>query len=155
MFLIGFVALLIGFAISQLGMVQFGGFDHSVLVDVAWRLVQGQKPHVDFPCTLPVGFIIGAKYAFQLFGVSCRALILFTALFSVLTFIYPVWLLRRLFGNPAWPCYGPPRFSSTLLLVSYWCYNPITSSAPSFSFVRRPHWRDPDAPARTYFFALF
>jgi len=64
-FLIGFVALLIAFAISQLGMVQFGGFDHSVLVDVAWRLVQGQKPHVDFPCTLPVGFIIGANTLFR------------------------------------------------------------------------------------------
>jgi len=158
-FLIGFVALLIGFAISQLGMVQFGGFDHSVLVDVAWRLVQGQKPHVDFPCTLPVGFIIGAKYAFQIFGVSWRALILFTALFSVLTFIWSVWLLRRLFGNARLALLWAATLQSlTLVLVSYWWYNPITSvAAVIFLLCAVLFWRDPDALAArvSYFFALF
>src|SRR5436190_24234501 len=55
------IALLVAWAISHLGMIQFGGFDHSVLVDVGWRQVQGQRPHIDFPCTLPAGFFIGAK----------------------------------------------------------------------------------------------
>ena len=43
----------IGWIIMWCGMRQFGGFDHSALIDPAWRIVCGQRPGVDFPARCP------------------------------------------------------------------------------------------------------
>jgi hypothetical protein len=114
---------------------------------------------VDFPCTLPVGFILGAKFAFQLFGVNWRALILFTALFSMLTFAWCVWLLRRLFGSPRLALLWAAALQAmTLVLVSYWWYNPVTSaSAVVFLLAAALFWREPGSLAArcSYAGALF
>src|SRR5208283_5372101 len=77
---------LIGCFIMRCGMHQIGGYDHSILVDFGWRLYQGQIPYKDFPCTVPIAFPLGAKFAFQWFGVSWRSIIAMTALFSMATF---------------------------------------------------------------------
>src|SRR5204863_1847846 len=44
------------------GRLQFGGYDMSVLIDAGWRLYKGQRLYVDFLCTLPPAFCLGAKY---------------------------------------------------------------------------------------------
>ena len=112
------------------GMRQFGGFDQSVIIDVGWRLVNGQKPYVDFPCTLPVGFYLGAEIAFRLFGVFWSSIIKLNALYFLLTYLWTYAVLRRVLENQylalilvlACEC-------MTTILASYWWYNPVTSIA--------------------------
>src|SRR4051794_19091227 len=57
------------------GRLQFGGFDHSALIDLGWRLAQGQQPYQDFPCTVPVWFLCGTGHAFQILGVSWLSIV--------------------------------------------------------------------------------
>ena len=47
---------------------QLGGFDHSALVDTAWRMFLGQKPYEDFYLTTPISFYVGAGWAFHIWG---------------------------------------------------------------------------------------
>ncbi|PWU19184.1 MAG: hypothetical protein C5B50_07205 [Verrucomicrobia bacterium] len=141
--------IMIGLALASLmywcGMRQFGGYDHSGIIEAGWRLVQGQRPYKDFPCTLPPAFILGAGYAFKLFGVSWRALILFTVLFSVGTFFWLVWLGVRLFADRALALVLALTVQSlSTLLLSYWWYNPITSvSAAVFLLTAALLWHHP------------
>lgn len=127
------------------GRRQFGGFDHSVLIDVGWRLFQRQRPYRDFPCTLPVGFVLGAGDAFRLFGVSWSAIILFQAIFAALTFLWSLLLLRRL--TRRWWLAGAMALACqamTNLLTSYWWYNPITTTAAMLFFLSAAFfWREP------------
>lgn len=149
----------LGFSIFHFGMSQFGGFDHSVVVDVGWRLVQGQKAHIDFPCTLPAGFFLGVKYAFQLFGVAWRSLVLITVIFSLGLFFWSLWLLLQ-FQPDRWLALfmAVTIQSMSLLLVSYWWYNPITSAtAAVFMLAAVFWWQRPECRGAqiSYFFALF
>ncbi|PWU18686.1 MAG: hypothetical protein C5B50_08295 [Verrucomicrobia bacterium] len=127
------LAVLSGLALVLLilwcGMRQFGGTDHGFAVDTGWRLVQGQRPYLDFPCTVPPAFFLGAGYAFELFGMSWRALILFTSLVSVANFLWSVWLCVRLFGDRIVSLLLALAVQClTLVLASGWLYNPITSA---------------------------
>ncbi len=119
--------LSIGAIILWCGMRQFGGFDHSALIDPAWRIVCGQQPFRDFPCPLPPAFYLGAAWAFELFGVQWHSLVLATALFAGGTFLWSVFLLRQLGATRretlALGCYLQ---ASTTVLASYWWYNVIT-----------------------------
>lgn len=157
--LVSLAGCFLAFCIFDFGMRQFGGFDHSVLIDVGWRLVQGQKVHIDFPCTLPAGFFLGAKFAFQLFGVSWQSLILFTVFFSLITYAWIIWLLLQLINDRFLAfLLGLTIQSISLLLVSYWWYNPITSvSAAIFILSAALWWQRPaDKASRfSYFCALF
>ncbi len=121
-------AVVIGGAILWCGMRQFGGFDHSALIDLAWRLANGQHPYRDFPCPIPIGFVLGAGYAFQLFGVHWRSLVLVDALFAMVTFAWSCALLERLLGGRgrAWLVAFCVQ-ATTTLLVAYWWYNPVTA----------------------------
>ncbi|PWU11919.1 MAG: hypothetical protein C5B50_22405 [Verrucomicrobia bacterium] len=127
-------AVLLGIAQSSIlywcGMRQLGGSDHGFLVDTGWRLAQGQRPYMDFPCTVPPGFYLGAGFAFKLFGMSWSALIRFTALFSLSLFLWSVWLGWRLFGGRGFVLLLALVLQSlSLLLVSCWLYNAVTSAA--------------------------
>jgi len=112
------------------GMRQFGGFDCSVVIDTAWRLYNGQKPYVDFPCTVPVGFYLGAELAFRLFGVFWSSLVKVNVLYLLLTFFWTYAVLRQVFQN---------RYlvlvlvitceSMSMILDSFWWYNPVTNTA--------------------------
>jgi hypothetical protein len=110
------------------GMRQFGGFDHSIVIDAGWRLLCGQKPYVDFPCTLPVGFYLGAELAFRWFGVFWSSIVKFNVFYFVLTYFWTYAVLRQVFRNRylslalAIACE-----SMSLILASYWWYNPPTS----------------------------
>jgi hypothetical protein len=127
--------------IRRYGMHQIGGFDHSALVDAGWRLFNGQKAYVDFPCTLPVAFILGAKFAFQWFGVYWRSFVVITAVFSMVSFGWSLYLLVALFGRH-WPTllWAIALQAISLMLASYWWYNPITAVTAVLYFLSAVYW---------------
>ncbi len=111
------------------GRKQIGGFDQSVVIDVGWRLFNGQVPYRDFVCTLPPGFYLGAFYAFKLFGVYWQSLVLLTAVCSVVTFLWSFWLLDRLLENRLFAFLAAVCAQAVAnILVSYWWYNSLTSA---------------------------
>jgi len=121
-------AFLTAAAIFKLGMIQFGGFDHSALIDMGWRIHLGQKPFRDFPCTMPPLFYLGAGWSFDAFGVSWRSLVVLTSVFSFGTFLWSYFLLEGILGDR----FGAWLFSlmiqaCTTVVVSYWWYNPVTT----------------------------
>ncbi len=110
------------------GMRQFGGADPSVIIDSGWRLYCGQKPYVDFPCTVPVESYMGAELAFRLFGVFWSSLIKLTVGYFLLTYFWMYVLLRYVFQNRLLAFLVVITCESmSLILVSYWWYNPVTS----------------------------
>jgi hypothetical protein len=112
------------------GFQQIGGFDHSLLVDVAWRQHIGQIPYKDFVCTYPVGFVLGCKLAFALFGPKWSSLILFNSLFSCVTFLWTLYLLNTLFQDKVANLIFAFTFQTmTTMYCSYWWYNPATAIA--------------------------
>jgi hypothetical protein len=133
--------LFIGSFILRRGMHQIGGYDHSILVDFGWRLYQGQKPYQDFPCTVPVAFPLGVKFAFQWFGVSWLSIIEMTALFSMATFVWSIFLLAQLFGR-GWTALlwalSAQVFSN--MLASFWWYCPITAVAAVLYMLSAMYW---------------
>lgn len=128
--LIPSTAFLLAASILKLGMIQFGGFDHSALIDMGWRIHLGQKPFRDFPCTMPPLFYLGAGSSFDLFGVRWWSLIALAAAYSFATFLWSYGLLLRVFGDRfgAW-LYAFMIQICTSVLVSYWWYNPVTTIA--------------------------
>ena len=106
------------------GRHQFGGFDEGILIETGWRQILGQHPYTDFVTTAPVGFNLGIKYAFELFGVSWNANLYFSALFAVLTMLWMYWLMRKA-GFSALAALGT-SFAiqcQTMLLLDFWWYN--------------------------------
>jgi len=121
-------AFLISATIFKLGMIQFGGFDHSALIDMGWRIHLGQKPFRDFPCTMPPLFYLGAGCAFDAFGSSWRSLVAVTSIFSFATFFWSYFLLEGILGDRfgAW-LFALMVQACTTVVVSYWWYNPVTT----------------------------
>ena len=122
------LSFFIWFFIINIGNRQFGGGDMGIIVDAGWRLYSGQIPYKDFICTVPPSFYLGAKYAFDLFGVSWLSILEITALYSIITFVWSYFLLLKILVQPyisiivAFCCQ-----SLTLLFCSFWWYNPVTS----------------------------
>ncbi len=132
--LINGLLLLAGILVSPLliwplGHRHLGGFDHGALIDLAWRTYQGQRPFADFPSTTPIGFVLGCRYAFALFGVRWSALVLWQALFTGVT---SAWLLSMFWSDRKRRALAV-GLTVTLALCanvvgSYWWYNPATSA---------------------------
>lgn len=59
---------------ASMGMVQFGAYDESSLVALAWRDHLGQIPGVDYPLTLPPALLLLCRVAFAV-EPSLRALV--------------------------------------------------------------------------------
>jgi hypothetical protein len=119
--------ILLSISIWHFGNNQMGGFDHSALVDTAWRFTSGQKPYKDFYLTTPPAFYLGAWLAFKIWGVKWFSLVLVNIVFSLLTFILQVTILNSFIQQ---------RFSIgisfvcqllAMVVTSYWWYNSITS----------------------------
>lgn len=129
-------ALLIAVVILKLGMIQFGGFDHSALIDMGLRFVNGQHPYRDFPCTMPPVFYLGSGMAFRCFGISWWSLILVAAVFAAGTYVWAWFLLNKALRNGflAW-MFALLLQASTMILISYWWYNPVTTVAGSLFFL--------------------
>jgi len=134
--LVGATTVLLVAAILKLGMIQFGGFDHSALIDMGWRLYNGQKPFADFPCPMPPVFYLGAWLAFVVFGVSWWSLVALAALFSGATFVWGYFLWFRITEDTplAWLLSFFLQVC-TIVLVSYWWYNPVTTIAACLFFL--------------------
>lgn len=108
------------------GQRQFGGCDFSELVDVAWRQHIGQKVYRDFICTLPPGFYLGARWAFDLFGASWRALVGMTCLFTAGWMLWATRLLTALAGSrPMAPLLATAVAAMTQVVLGTWWYNPL------------------------------
>lgn len=123
------------------GMRQFGGFDHSALIDPAWRIVCGQVPFRDFPCPLPPAFYLGAAWAFERFGVAWRSLVLADAIFASTTFFWSLALLGRL-AERRREGFVLAVFlqATTTVLAAYWWYNPITTVTAVIFFLSALLW---------------
>jgi hypothetical protein len=156
---IAILAVALAVIIEWCGMRQFGGFDHSMVIDFGWRLLSGQRPVVDFPITAPISFFCGAWYAFFLFGTYWHSLIIAIALFSLLTFFWSLWLLKHLVVN-RWHQVVLAFAVQALCVVpvSYWWYNPVTTASGAVFalaacvWLERPNSR---AAAISYCCALF
>jgi hypothetical protein len=119
-----FGSLALSFFIVIIGRHQFGAFDFNIFLETAWRQFRGEHPYTDFYTSAPPLFNMGALWAFRLFGVSWNAGLYFTALFSVITFIWFYLLFRRL-GVSA-PLSLLASFAieaSSMLLLCFWWYN--------------------------------
>lgn len=146
-----FCATLLALVSYFAGMRQIGGFDHSVLIDVAWRMYSGQHPYVDFPLTLPFVHYMGGYYAFLLFGPQWKALVIFNALIGFLTFLWLVFLCRRLFIDSVVSLVLPMFCQAvTTTLTGYWWYNSTTSIVSVvFLFSAVAWYRGPKSPIIT------
>jgi hypothetical protein len=135
------LAVFIALFILRCGMHQIGGYDHGYMVDIGWRLFKGQTAYVDFPCTTPVAFVLGAKFAFQWFGVYWRSFVDMIALFAVPTFAWSLLLLAQLFGR-SWTtllwAVAVQVFSP--MLASFWTYNSITDVATVLYVLSATYW---------------
>lgn len=114
--------------IMHLGNIQFGGMDGSALTNAAWQMYLGYKPYKDFITGVPPLFLMGAKWAFQLFGVYWNSFVVFTAIFSIITFFLQIIILSNLGMGKKWAVLI--SFATqflTLIPISWWWYNQITS----------------------------
>ncbi len=115
---------------------QFGGYDFGILIDSGWRLASGQIPYRDFTFTLPPGFYLGVKYAFQLFGVTWDAQLYGAALYACGSFLWIYYLLASLLETrPAAYLAALAIECAAMLLPSFWWYNNITSIAGCIFFL--------------------
>lgn len=114
-------------AICTFGNRQFGGYDHSVLVDTPYRLLQGQRPFVDFYFTTPPLFAGGAWWAFYLLGPRWDSLIQLTGALAVAAFATQT-IQFRCMGRSVWESMGLAFAFEAMTLVtgSYWWYNPLS-----------------------------
>jgi hypothetical protein len=122
--------------ILHFGNRQFGGFDFSFIIDLGWRLAQGQLPYRDFFCTMPPGFYLGLKYAFLLFGVRWEAILMATAIFASATFLWTYFLLAEILPSQPLAYFGAVAIQcAALLTVSYWWYNNVTMIVATIFFL--------------------
>ena len=125
--LIFFSGLLAG-RMFHLSNLQFGAFDESIIVDTLWRQSTGQIAYRDLPTTNPPLFVLPLKLAARLFGVRWAAQGYLLAGFSIATFFWTYWLLRRLaLSRPLALLLTVSSQVSGLLVLSFWWFNSITA----------------------------
>jgi hypothetical protein len=113
--------------IKCFGMRQMGGFGFSLITDLGWRTHCGQIPYKDFPCPFPVFSVLGAKLAFQWFGVYWSSIVSLTAWFALVTFVWSGVLLSELLGR-SWfallvAATGQITANGT---ISFWWHNNVS-----------------------------
>lgn len=143
------LAVFVALFILYFGMHQIGGYDHGYMIDVAWRLSHGQKMYSDFPCTVPVSFVLGSKFALQWFGNQWRSFVDFMVLFTVPTFAWLLFLLAQLFGR-SWTTllWALAMQIISPMLVSFWTYNSTTDTTAVLFVLSATYWlRRPDDKA--------
>jgi hypothetical protein len=114
--------------IVYFGNLQFGAWDHGIMIDAGWRLLQGQRLYQDFVSPMPAGFFLGVKLAYKLFGVRWISTVLVTAIFSAGCFVWMYFLFAELLGSRLKAFAAALAIESVaMLLFSYWWYNNIAS----------------------------
>jgi len=112
------------------GRWQFGGFDHGALVEIGWRLVQAQRPYVDFPCTVPVWWMEAIGLAFRWLGPSWWTVVVLQAVFAGATYAWMFWLLELIWPRVLWSLLVAVALQAgSNLVTSYWWYNTLTTTA--------------------------
>jgi len=110
------------------GMCQFGGFDHSALIDISYRVSLGQIPGKDFPCTMPPLFYLVGSFAIKCFGLYWNSFILVNSIFIFITFLWIYSLFNNILSNSRKALFFTILVQAlTTVLVSYWWYNSITT----------------------------
>ncbi|MGD0814608.1 MAG: hypothetical protein ABSA83_13460 [Verrucomicrobiota bacterium] len=131
----------IGLFILRCGMSQICGYDQSILVDFGWRMFKRQRAYIDFPCTVPVAFVLGPKFAFQWFGAYWKSIIDITALFAMGTFAWSLFLLAQLFGlGWATLLWAMTVQAISSMLASFWWYSPITDVTGALYALAAIYW---------------
>lgn len=120
----GVLALGIFVFILHYGMFHIGGYDHGYMVDVGWRLMKGQQMYTDFPCTTPVSFVLGSKFALEWFGNNWRSFVIIMGLFAVVSFLWTAFLLDKLLGRH----WTTVLFAAAMqiwspMVACFWTYN--------------------------------
>jgi hypothetical protein len=147
-------ALFVGWFIMEAGSRQIGGFDHSILINTGWLQMLGLRPYEDFPCTVPPFFFLGVKYAFQWGGVRWISLVAICAFGSVAALGWSYVLLRSLRLSGAMSLLLAAEFQAvTMMLTSYWWYNPPLSMAAILFFLSALVWSE-RPNSRAAFFSL-
>jgi hypothetical protein len=143
------LAAFIALFMLHFGMFQIGGYDHGYMVDVAWRLCHGQQLYKDFPCTTPISFVLGSKFAMQWFGNSWRSFVIIMALFSVVSFVWSVFLLGTLFGrNWMTLLWAVTIQVISPMMPSFWTYNSTADLIGLIFVLSALYWfRRPDSKA--------
>jgi hypothetical protein len=129
-YLFAFFPLIIIFGlILHYGNLQFPGIDGGVLANAGWLMHTGQIPYDDFMTLVPPGFLIGAKWAYDIFGSSWDSQLIFLAIFSYVTYLIQYIILVR-FGMSKRLSFVSALFIQliTNILITMWWYNSITTS---------------------------
>lgn len=110
--------------IAVCGQHQFGAWDFGIVIDTAWRQIQGQRPYLDFVCPNPPGFNLAAFYAFKLLGVRWVSLVYATSTMACVSFLWIYWLFRQL-GRSALVAFSLSTAieSACVLTLCFWWYN--------------------------------
>ncbi len=117
-------------AITVFGRYHLAGFDHSLLIDLGYRQMQGQAPYGDFINTTPAYFSLGAHFAMQWFGMKWMAFVYICALAALGASIWLTWLLVRVTGGlVAGSLCAATAVTMTMVVASFWWYNQITALA--------------------------
>jgi hypothetical protein len=115
-------------SIWLLGMRQFGGYDHSAMIQAGWVQLSALVPFQDHPCTFPPLFFLGCKYALLLFGVRWSAFVFLMAVFAASSYLFLSRQLRAL----GFPALGATTLAvatevGTCVVCSFWWHNPVAS----------------------------
>lgn len=106
------------------GRRQFAGYDMSILIEAGWRMLQGQRPITDFPCSLPPSYLWGIQCAFRLGGVSWSSILWFTTIISAVSLVWLFLLLRSLPElRPFALLLATALIAQTFLVTDFWYYN--------------------------------
>jgi hypothetical protein len=141
--------------ICRLGMIQFAGFDNGIYTNSAWQMHLGFRPYQDLVGGYPPLFLMGAKWAFDWFGVQWFSLVRMGGLFASLTLLIHVWLLGRIVG--IWwglllACYTQ---AVTALVTSCWSHDWTSAVIAALFYTAVLAWREhPDGPSLGAIFLL-
>ena len=139
------IAVSLALCIIHFGMMQFEGYDGSILINSAWQLHLRYVPYVDIVTGWPPILLIGSQIAFTTLGVHWQSLIIVTAIFSAITYILQIGILQQSDLNP----WISIIFTSTIqvitiVVISWWWYNQITTiigilfSSTALLMIRKP-----------------
>lgn len=121
-----FTTIILSMMIWYFGHKQFGGFDHSALIDTAWRFFIHQRPYYDFILTTPLAFNYGAWLAFSLWGVKWSSLVLINVAFSIIIFLLHTISLKKLTSPYLAIAIAFSCQVMAMVVTSYWWYNSIS-----------------------------
>ena len=122
-------AVILAAVAAVTGRRQFPGLDGGIAMNTAWALHLGQTPYSEVVTPFPPAFLLGSRWAFDLFGPGWQALVLVNALFTAVAFLVHLWLLRRLqLGALSALLIALAAQAMTTVPAGFWWYNQMTGA---------------------------